>query len=66
MLKKLQGVGKLTDKGIVQLIKYEVEIQKKRNKNDPHWLWWSLAPQYKQFDVSKEIYYKVNPKKKTQ
>ena len=66
MLKKSRGVGKLTVKNTVQLIKSEVEIKEQKIKmaligrGD-----WSLAPQYKQFGVSEEVYYKINPEKKT-
>ena len=58
MLKKSKGVGKLTVKNTVQLIASEVEIQEPKIKmaliGRGHW---SLAPQYKQFDVSEEVYY---------
>ena len=67
MLKKSKGVGKLTVKDTVQLIKSEVEIQEQKVKmaiirrGE-----WGLAPQNKQFGVSEEVYYKMNPEKKTQ
>ena len=67
MLKKSKGVGKLTVKDTVQLIKSEVEIQEQKIKmaligrSE-----WSLAPQYNQSGVSEEVYYKMNPEKKTQ
>ena len=67
MLKKPKCVEKLTVKDTVQLIKCEVEIQEQKIKMAliGHGQW-SLAPQYKQFGVSKEVYNKMNPEKKTQ
>ena len=67
MVKKSKSVGKLTVKDTVQLIKSEVEIQEQKIKmaligrSE-----WSLAPQYNQSGVSEEVYYKMNPEKKTQ
>ena len=67
VLKKSKGVGKLTVKDTVQLIKSEVEIQEQKIKIALIGCGeWSLASQYKQFGVSEEVCYKMNPEKKTQ
>ena len=67
ILKKSKGAGKLAVKDTVQLIKSEVEMQEQKIKKALIWRGeWSLAPQYKQSGVPKEIYYKMNPEKKTQ
>ena len=62
--KKLKGVGKLTVKDTVQLIKSEIEIQEQKPKMAliGH-CECSLAPQHKQFGVPEEFYYKMNPEK---
>lgn len=66
-LKKLKGVGKLTVKGTVQLITSEVEIQEQKTKMALIGCCeCSLAPQYKQFGLPEEFYYKMNPEKKTE
>ena len=65
MLKKSKGVGKLTVKDTVKLIKSEVQIQEQKIKMALVGRGeWSLAPQYKQFGMSEEVYYKMNPKNK--
>ena len=57
MLKKPKGIGKLTVKDTVQIIKSEVEIQEQKIKMSLIGRGkWSLAPQYKQFGVSLEVY----------
>ena len=67
MLKKSKGAGKLAVKDTVQLIKSEVEMQEQKINKALIWRGeWSLAPQYKQSGVPEEIYYKMNPEKKTQ
>ena len=65
-LKKSKGVGKLTVKDTVQLIKSEVEMQEQKIKTALIGRGeWSLAPQCKQFGVSEEVYYKMKNEKKT-
>ena len=56
-LAKEKGIGKLTVKDTVQIIKSEVEIQEQKIKMSLIGRGkWSLAPQYKQFGVSLEVY----------
>ena len=56
MLKKPKGIGKLTVKDTVQIIKSEVEMQEQKIKMSFIGRGkWSLAPQYKQFGVSVEF-----------
>lgn len=67
MLKKSKDVGKLRAKDTVQLIKSEVKIQEQKIKMAPTERGeWCLAPQYKQFGLSEEVYRRMDPEKKTQ
>ena len=66
-LKKSKGVGKLTVKGTVQLIKSAVKMQEQKIKMALIGRGeWSLAPRHKQSGVSEEVYYKMKHEKKTQ
>ena len=69
MLKKSKGVRKLSVKGTVQVIQSEAEIQEQKKKRKMALIGrgeYSLAPQYKHFGLWEEVYYKLNPEKKTQ